>query len=139
DDVGGGKAEVAFVVADDVAGQGLGTLLLERLAAIAEQRGITTFVASVLATNHAMLDMFRLSGFTATTTRDHETVEVEFPVHLGEEVLEAIAERERRTDAASIRALLAPGSVAVIGASRHDGRPGNVVVRNLLRAGFTGS
>lgn len=131
-------AEIAFAVADDVTGKGLGTILLERLSADAERRGITTFSASVLAENRAMLQVLRLSGFTVTTTRDHETVEVRFPVHLSEAILDAIAARERRTDAASIGALLSPGSVAVIGAGRRPGNPGNAVVANLLRAGYTG-
>ena len=37
-------------------------VLIERLAVIAEQRGITHFVAEVLSENHAMLDVFR-EGF----------------------------------------------------------------------------
>ncbi len=57
-------AEVAVEVADDLHGQGLGTLLIERLAVIAEQRGIRYFVAEVLRENRAMLDVFR-EGFDA--------------------------------------------------------------------------
>ncbi len=56
------RAEVAVEVADHLHGRGLGTLLIERLAVIAEQRGITHFVAEVLSENHAMLDVFR-DGF----------------------------------------------------------------------------
>jgi len=58
------RAEVAVEVADHLHGRGLGTILIERLAAIAEQHGITYFVAEVLAENHAMLDVFR-EGFDA--------------------------------------------------------------------------
>ncbi len=56
------RAEVAVEVADHLHGRGLGTILIERLAVIAEQRGITHFVAEVLSENHAMLDVFR-DGF----------------------------------------------------------------------------
>jgi GNAT superfamily N-acetyltransferase len=56
------RAEVAVEVADHLHGRGLGTFLIERLAAIAEQHGITRFVAEVLSENHAMLDVFR-EGF----------------------------------------------------------------------------
>ncbi len=56
------RAEVAVEVADHLHGRGLGTILIERLALIAEQRGITHFVAEVLSENHAMLDVFR-EGF----------------------------------------------------------------------------
>lgn len=58
------RAEVAVEVTDHLHGRGLGTILLERLAVIAEQHGITHFVAEVLSENQAMLDVFR-EGFDA--------------------------------------------------------------------------
>ena len=64
------RAEVAVEVADHLHGHGLGTILIERLAVIAEQRGITRFVAEVLSDNRAMLDVFR-EGFDARVIR-HE-------------------------------------------------------------------
>jgi GNAT superfamily N-acetyltransferase len=72
------RAEVAVEVADHLHGRGLGTVLIERLAVIAEERGITHFVAEVLAENRAMLDVFR-EGFDARVVR-HEGPEerVEF-------------------------------------------------------------
>jgi L-amino acid N-acyltransferase YncA len=72
------RAEVAVEVADHLHGRGLGTILIERLAIIAEQRGITHFVAEVLSENHAMLDVFR-EGFDARVVH-HEGPEktVEF-------------------------------------------------------------
>jgi GNAT superfamily N-acetyltransferase len=71
-------AEVAVEVADRLHGCGLGTLLIERLAIVAEQHGITHFVAEVLCENRAMLDVFR-EGFDARVVR-HEGPEerVEF-------------------------------------------------------------
>jgi L-amino acid N-acyltransferase YncA len=56
------RAEVAVEVADHLHDRSLGTILIERLAVIAEQRGITHFVAEVLSENRAMLDVFR-EGF----------------------------------------------------------------------------
>jgi GNAT superfamily N-acetyltransferase len=72
------RAEVAVEVADHLHGRGLGTILIERLAVIAEQRGITHFVAEVLCENRAMLEVFR-EGFDARAVR-HEGPEerVEF-------------------------------------------------------------
>ncbi len=72
------RAEVAVEVADHLHGRGLGTILIERLAAVAERRGITHFVAEVLSENRAMLDVFR-EGFDARVVR-HEGPEerVEF-------------------------------------------------------------
>ena len=56
------RAEVAVEVADHLHGRGLGTILIERLAIIAERDGITHFIAEVLSENRAMLDVFR-EGF----------------------------------------------------------------------------
>jgi GNAT superfamily N-acetyltransferase len=61
-------AEVAVEVADHLHGRGLGTVLIERLAVVAEQRGITYFVAEVLCENRAMLDVFR-DGFDGRVVR----------------------------------------------------------------------
>ena len=61
---------MAVEVADHLHGRGLGTILIERLALIAEQRGITHFVAEVLCENRAMLEVFR-EGFDARAVR-HE-------------------------------------------------------------------
>jgi GNAT superfamily N-acetyltransferase len=72
------RAEVAVEVADRMHGRGLGTILIERLACVAEQRGIVRFVAEVLAENRAMLDVF-CDGFDAQLRfRDGADV-VEFP------------------------------------------------------------
>jgi GNAT superfamily N-acetyltransferase len=62
------RAEVAVEVADRLHGRGLGTILIERLAVVAEQRGITHFVAEVLCENRAMLDVFR-EGFDGRVVR----------------------------------------------------------------------
>jgi acetate---CoA ligase (ADP-forming) len=74
----GARAEVAIEVADRLCGRGLGTFLIERLAAVAEERGITHFVAEVLPDNHAMLDVFR-DGFNARVAFRYGVESVEFP------------------------------------------------------------
>ena len=44
-------AEAAFSVADELQGRGIGTRLLERLAALAGEQGIERFIAEVMATS----------------------------------------------------------------------------------------
>jgi L-amino acid N-acyltransferase YncA len=72
------RAEVAVEVADRFHGHGLGTILVARLAAVAERRGLTTFTARVLPENRAMLDVFR-DGFDAQVTLSGDSDAVEFP------------------------------------------------------------
>ena len=61
-------AEAAFVVADELQGHGLGTRLLEQLAARASAAGIERFVAEVLAGNSAMLKVFTGAGSPNTVS-----------------------------------------------------------------------
>src|ERR1044072_3528817 len=53
------RAEVAFTIANDFQGRGLGTILLCQLAEVAAANGIKVFEADVVAANHAMLHVFR--------------------------------------------------------------------------------
>jgi GNAT superfamily N-acetyltransferase len=69
---------VAVEVADHLHGRGLGTILIQRLASVAEGRGITRFIAEVLPENRAMLSVFR-DGFDAHLTLHDGTDAVEFP------------------------------------------------------------
>ena len=52
--------------------------------------------------------------------------------------LNAVAERERRADAASLRHVLAPESVVVIGASRRRGTVGRAILDNIRTGGYAG-
>jgi GNAT superfamily N-acetyltransferase len=58
-----GPAEVAFVVRDDHQSRGLGSILLEHLAAAARERGVRCFEAEVLGQNTQMTRVFRDAGF----------------------------------------------------------------------------
>src|SRR5688572_3672990 len=57
------RAEVAFTIANDFQGRGLGSILLGQLAQVASANGIEIFEAEVVAANHQMLHVFRASGF----------------------------------------------------------------------------
>ena len=90
---GSTEAEVAFVVADQLQHHGIGTLLLERLAAAAWRNGVATFVAQTLRDNRAMLDVFFASGFPVTSSSEHDTVRVTFPIRPDDAYRSAVAAR----------------------------------------------
>ena len=64
------EAEVAFAVADDHHREGVATLLLERLAVIAHERGLLTFTATVLPGNADMQLVFRTVGLAVRSRFD---------------------------------------------------------------------
>lgn len=59
DKVSPAEAEVAFNIADAMQGKGLGSVLLEHVAAAARERGVRRFTADVLPQNSSMLAVFR--------------------------------------------------------------------------------
>ncbi len=132
-------AEVALLVADDHHRQGIGTLLLEHLAAAARRNGITRFVAEILAENHLALRTMRDMGCAITTRLDGGTTLVEIDLRPDARTISSIDGRERSADEASLRHVLTPASVAVIGASARPGAVGHQVLRNILAGGFTGT
>jgi acetyl coenzyme A synthetase (ADP forming)-like protein len=136
--VGSTEAEVAFVVADAHQGRGLGTLLLEHLAAAARPLGIAHFVADTLATNGPMLNVFHDAGFEEHRTFDQGVVQVRFAIGPTAAYQSAVDERDRRAQAASIGRLLQPRSIAVVGAGRTAGTIGHEILANLIKGGFSG-
>jgi len=133
------RAEVAFAVADSLQGRGVGTRLLERLAAHAAQVGIDEFVAQVLPQNSAMLKVFADAGFATTRQLEGGVVEVRLELEATERYQEAVDERDHIAVAASVAPFFRPASVAVIGASARRGTIGGELFRNILAGDFAGA
>ncbi len=138
DRVGADSAEVAFVVAEEYQGRGVATLLLEGLAQLAHEAGITTFCAEVLPENARMVEVFRASGFPLRVSAEPGAILVEFPTALTGPARDRFERREQTAAAAAVRALLHPASVAVIGASRRRATIGGELFHNLVAGGFAG-
>ena len=132
------RAEVAFAIADELQGRGIGTRLLERLADAARRQQIRAFDAYVLADNRAMLDVFTDSGFDVHQTLGGGTVRVGLSLEPTEAFAERSAARARVAASASLRPFFEPRAVAVIGASRSRGKIGSEILNNLIATGFTG-
>ena len=131
-------AEAAFAVDDHFQGKGLGTVLLDRLAALAAAHGFTRFEAVTLSDNAAMLDVFRASGFEIHSANDHGCVTVQLSLDPTSLAVAAAERRDALATVASLRPLLEPASVAVVGASRDPGSIGRRVLRALSAGGFKG-
>jgi acetyl coenzyme A synthetase (ADP forming)-like protein len=132
------RAEVAFTIANDFQGRGLGTILLGQLAEVAAANGIKVFEADVVASNHPMLHVFRGSGFPIEVNANAGQLQVIFPTSF---TAEARQQFERRESIAAVNALtlfFEPRGVAVIGASRRRGTIGGEILHNLLSYGFRG-
>jgi acyl-CoA synthetase (NDP forming)/GNAT superfamily N-acetyltransferase len=139
-----GAAEIAFAVPDDLHHKGIGTLLLEHLVSLARLRGLTDFTATTLTVNSAMLCVFADAGLPVRRSMADGEVQLTFPLPGGDgdqaldAYLRAVASRESRADVASLRHLLQPRSVAVIGAGRHRSSVGRAILRNIVASGFAG-
>jgi acetyl coenzyme A synthetase (ADP forming)-like protein len=138
DRVGPDEAEVAFAVADDQQRRGLATLLLEHLAGIARANGISMFAADTLPGNAKMLKVFSDAGWDGESRFEQGTVRVRFAISPTKASVGVVEARESHAESASMGRLLAPRSIAVIGASRRPGRIGQELFRNLLGYGFEG-
>jgi acyl-CoA synthetase (NDP forming) len=141
---GPGTAEVAFAVPDDMHGRGIATLLLEHLVSIGRERGLHAFTAEALAENQSMLAVFADAGLPVHRNVADGVVELTFPIPAGDDdrtldgYLDSVATRESRADVASLRHLLRPESVAVVGASRRRGTVGREILHNIVTGGFAG-
>jgi acyl-CoA synthetase (NDP forming)/RimJ/RimL family protein N-acetyltransferase len=133
------EAEVAFIIEDAHQGRGLGSVLLEHIAAAAQENGITRFVAEVLPTNRKMLNVFRDAGYEVSRGFDDGVVSLSFDLAPTETSLAVMQSREHRSEARSIQRLLRPSSVVVVGAGRTPNSLGRLVLANLVAAGFPGT
>jgi len=133
-----GTAEVAFATADDFQGRGVATRMLEQLAEHAAARGIRRFDAEVLSDNRRMLGVFRSAGFGIEREGLGDEVRLALELRPSEELAERIARRDHVATVASLRHILAPAAVAVVGASSELGSVGGGIFANIVHGGFPG-
>ncbi|GEL96973.1 GNAT family N-acetyltransferase [Cellulomonas terrae] len=137
DRIGTDEAEVAFNIADAHQGRGLGSVLLEHLAAAARERGVRRFVAEVLPQNGRMISVFKQAGYEVRQRTEDGIVAVGFDIDPTDRSLAVMADREHRAEARSMRGVLHASSVVVVGpgadaADTFAGRLASRVLANLL-------
>ena len=138
-------AEIALAVADSMHRHGIATLLLEHLVSLARACGVKTLVADVLPDNYPVLHVLADTGLTVRRRTGGGVIEISMPIPdnaaLGEAsaYLDAVADREKHADVASLAPLLAPRSVAVVGAGHRPGSLGRTVLLGIRDGGFPGA
>ena len=130
-------ADLALLVDDAHQGAGLGALLLEHLAHLARQQGISALVAEVPLENTAMLGLLAESGFATSSEASHGVTELRVYLADRPQLWDAVHHREAESQRASLRPVLAPRSVAVVGSSR-TGSVAEQVYRALTSGGPAG-
>jgi acyl-CoA synthetase (NDP forming)/RimJ/RimL family protein N-acetyltransferase len=133
------EAEVAFLVQDAHQGRGVASAMLEHIAAVARERGVRRFTAEVLPANTKMIKVFTDAGYAQKRSYEDGVVRLHLDLEPTGRSLAVQQAREQRAEARSVRRLLAPGSVAVVGVSRTAGGVGRGVLEHLRDGGFTGA
>ena len=67
-------AEVAFSIAGDYQGKGIGSLLMRKLARAARDNGITGLLAYTSPRNKGMISLFKTLPYRVTTSFDGESL-----------------------------------------------------------------
>ncbi|MBT0994890.1 GNAT family N-acetyltransferase [Cellulomonas sp. DKR-3] len=134
DRIGDDEAEVAFNVADAHQGRGVGSVLLEHLAAAARERGVRRFVAEVLPQNGRMIAVFRDAGYEVRQHSEDGVVSLAFDIDPTDRSLAVVADREHRAEARSMRAVLGARSVLVVGPALPGAPPPRALHLGMARA-----
>jgi len=132
------SAEVGFLVEEPFRNRGIGTKLIEQLINAARDNGIVSFEANILAENEEMMEVFTNYGFHVDREFKGGEYLVTFPIIHTIELEEKAIDRERQSTRASLRAVLSPRSVAIIGASRKEGSIGQLLLQCVMESHFTG-
>jgi len=134
----GSTAEIAFVIEDKYQEKGIGTKLIEWLAIVARENDIDTFEAYVMQENKMMLSVFQGYGFHMKREIMDNVVHITFPLTKTPEVVRKKDERALTATYNSLKSIMKPRSVAVIGASNRKGSIGQLVFQSVMQNGFSG-
>ena len=132
-------AEAAFAVADEHQRRGIGTRLLEQLAARAAGVGIERFVAEVLPANRDMLGVFEAAGFELNRELASGESRCSSPINADRALRDARGQRDHTAVVASLGRSSSRAAWPVVGASRRRGSIGGELFRNVLEGDFAGA
>uniref|UniRef100_UPI000E1FABF7 GNAT family N-acetyltransferase n=1 Tax=Glycomyces dulcitolivorans TaxID=2200759 RepID=UPI000E1FABF7 len=133
------RAEFGVLVVPGAQHRGVGTLLLEHLALTAAAAGVKELSGQVLGGNYKMLRLARRLAPGVPMPYADGVVDVVLTADLDERFAEDVARRERAAEHLSLRPLLDPTSVAVVGASRSGRGVGAEILKSIVDGGFAGA
>ena len=138
-----GIAEIAFAVADHMHSRGVATLLLEHLVSMARENELVAFTAETLAANADMAGVLIDAGLPVQRRGEEGTFEfsLRLPTNGARSLapyLNALDFRQAHASVRSLRHLLLPGSVAVVGAGLQRSASEQTILRKILAGGFRG-
>ncbi|QPK79843.1 GNAT family N-acetyltransferase [Corynebacterium lizhenjunii] len=107
--------DVSFLVQDSHHGKGVGNILLEHLAEIGREGKVERFFAEMLTQNRQMVQVFIRAGYSAAPELADGFISVDFTIAPNATSREVMERRELRAEANSIRRLLNPATVAIVG------------------------
>ncbi len=131
-------AEMSLIVLASYQQKGIGTKLIEYLAAAARKQGIEFFETRIPQDNTAMLSVFRSYGFPMKQWLERDVYRVSFSLKRSPQIDEKKDERTAQATHKSLDYILKPHSVAVIGASNRPGAMGQLILQSMLQCGFQG-
>jgi len=79
---GGDNAEIGIIVTDAFQRKGLGTMMLERIARIANEDGISVFETIISKENTKMIRMVRDMGFPTAIKMETDMIRIRFPTSI---------------------------------------------------------
>jgi acetyltransferase len=136
---GKNSAELFMLVDEKYQEKGLGLILLEDLGRVARGQGISTFETDVPLDRepiHALISSF---GFHVTKISEKNVSHVILPIVATKKSIHKEEEEQRLATISSLKSILYPKSIAVIGASRNPGTIGYNLVRALIQSGYVGA
>lgn len=132
-------AQLALTVEDAYQGKGVGTAIIENLAIAARTQGIRAFVVAALSESPEALKVLEDVGFKKDGEMGRGIYRMVLPLGSDLALDKKSVEREEKATIASLRSLLKPRTVAIIGASPRATTLGNRVFTSLLYTGFKGT
>ena len=133
------RAKLGVIVVDRVQGIGIGTLLVENLANIAYHVDILEFEMLAFPENEKLTSVLSGSGMLLRTEPVGEATKAILTTERTTRFMSSHTKRNIASSGESIRRLLNPASVALIGASRKPNSIGKSLLANIKQHGYTGA